>query len=92
MAIAYVVAPDTAMRDLDFSWVKETSWDTTRWAADRRSAIVHWDSTTQDPALTGWLRSNRIDRNLVDKDFINNYTRVTAKSAWVNQPAPPPQP
>lgn len=92
MAIAYVVAPDTAMRTLDFSWVKETSWDTARWATDRRSAIVHWESTTQDPNLTTWLRDNRIDRNLVDQAEINTYTRDTAKSAWVNQPAPPPQP
>ena len=92
MAIAYVVAPDTAMRTLDFSWVKETSWDTTRWATDRRSAIIHWESTTQDPGLTAWLRDNRIDRNLVDNDEINDYTRSTARSAWVNQPPPPPRP
>ena len=30
--------------------------------------------------------------NAVDKDFINTYTRDTAKSAWVNQPTPPPRP
>ena len=92
MAIVYVVADDRAMRTLDFSWVKETSWDTTRWATNRRSAIIHWESTTQDPNLTAWLRDNRIDRNLVDKDFINNYTRVSNKSAWVNQPSPPVRP
>jgi hypothetical protein len=46
MALVYVVAPDTAMRTLDFSWVKEDSWDTTRWATDRRPAMIvtgkHW--------------------------------------------------
>ena len=92
MALVYVVAPDTAMRTLDFSWVKEDSWDTTRWATDRRSAIIHWESTTQNPNLTAWLRNNRIERKLVDKDFMNNYTRNTDRNAWVNQPAPPPRP
>ena len=92
MALIYVVAPDTAMRTLDFSWVKEDSWDSTRWATDRRSAIVHWESTTENPNLTVWLRDNRIDRNTVDKDFMNNYTRDTARNAWVNQPTPPPRP
>jgi hypothetical protein len=92
MALRYVVAPDTAMRTLDFSWVKEDSWDTTRWATDRRSAIIHWESTTEDPNLTTWLRNERIDRQVADKNFMNNYTRVISKSAWENQPTPPPRP
>ena len=92
MALTYVIATDRQMRSLDFSWVKEDSWDTTRWATDRRSAIIHWESTTQNPNLTAWLRDNRIERNAVDKEFMNNFTRNTDRNAWVNQPAPPPRP
>ena len=92
MALAYVIAPDTAMRSLDFSWVKEDSWDTCRWSNDRRQAYVHWTSGTETPGLLTWLRDNRIDRNITTKAEANTYTRSTAKTSWNTQPTPPPRP
>jgi len=92
MALVYVIAPEPAMRSLDFSWVKENSWDTCRWSNDRRQAYVHWTAGTEDPRLLLWLRDNRIDRDIKTKAQANTFTRVTDKTAWDTQPTPPPKP
>ena len=92
MALAYVIAPYTALRTLDFSLVKEDSWDTCRWSNDRLSAYVHWTVGTETPALLTWLRNNRIDRTITTQADANTYTRVTAKTAWDVQPTPPRRP
>ena len=92
MALAYVIAPDRAMRSLDFSWVKEDSWDTCRWSNDRRSAYIHWTIGTETPAFIAWQRANGLDRSITTQADANAYTRVTAKASWDVQPTPPPRP
>jgi len=92
MALIYVIAPESALRTLDFSWVKEDSWDTCRWSNDRREAYIHWTSGTEDPLLTRWLRDNRLDRNITTKTQANTNTRSTSKSSWDLQPSAPPRP
>lgn len=92
MALAYVIAPDRALRTLDFSLVKEDDWDTCRWSNDRRSAYVHWAVGTETPDLLNWLRSNGLDRSITTQADANTYTRNTAKTSWDTQPTPPPRP
>ena len=92
MALVYLIAPDTAMRSLDFSWVKEDDWDTCRWSNNRREAYIQWTLGTETPAFIAWQRADRLDRAITNQADANSYTRVTGKAAWDTQPTPPPRP
>ncbi len=92
MALAYVIATDRMMRSLDFSWVKEDSWDTCRWSNDRRAAYIHWTIGTETPAFIAWLRANGLDRSITSQADANTYTRSTGRASWDTQPTPPPRP
>tara|TARA_R100000353_G_C6479958_1_gene188849 strand:+ start:682 stop:960 length:279 start_codon:yes stop_codon:yes gene_type:complete len=92
MALAYLIVPEAALRTLDFSWVKEKSWETCRWSNDRREAYIHWTIGTETLDFIVWQRDNRLDRSITTQADANTYTRNTAKNSWNIQPTPPPRP
>ena len=89
MALQYVIATQAQLRTLDFSLVKEDSWNTCRWSNDTSEAYIHWESTTETATLTAWLITNRLDRSIKTKADANTGTRTTQKGSWDLQPRPP---